>query len=143
MGSPISPIVTKLFIKESKIRAFTLATHPPWLWLRHVDDNFVIQKVEHSNLFIHHINSTDPHIQFTQDTPNIEGSISSLDPLVSQGPDNNLLPTVYRKPIHTDQYLHWDSFHNLSAKSSVFNTLKLRVQTACANPQLLQKEEEH
>ena len=36
--------------------------------------------------------------------------------------------TVYRKPTHRDQYLQWDSYHNLSAKFSVINTLLHRAK---------------
>ena len=44
-----------------------LSPHPLWLWLRNVEDTFVIQKTEHSNLFLQHINSIDPYINFTEE----------------------------------------------------------------------------
>ena len=49
---------------------------------------------------------------------------------------------IYRKPIHRNQYLHWENHHNLSAKYSVLKTLTHIARMVCANPQLLQKEEE-
>ena len=52
---------------------------------------------------------------------------------VTPGLDNKLLTAVYRKATHTDQYLHWDNYHDLSANSA---------RTVCANPQLLQKADE-
>ena len=55
------------------------------------------------------------------------------DTLVSPGPDNTSLPTVNRKPAHTDQFLHWDSHHSVPAKYSVFNTLTCRARTVFAN----------
>ena len=68
-----------------------------------------------------------------------------MDPSLSwtPGPNNTLLTSVYRKPIHTYQCLPWDSCHNLSAKYSIFNTLTHRVRTVCTNAQLLQRGEEH
>ena len=63
--------------------------------------------------------------------------------LVTSEPDRSLCTTVYRKPAHTDQYLHWENHEHFSAKFSVFNTLKHRVRTVCSNPELLQKEEEY
>ena len=57
--------------------------------------------------------------------------------------DGSLSITVYRKPTHTDQYLQWDSHHNLSAKFSVINTLSHRAQTVYSNPELLKWEKEH
>ena len=50
---------------------------------------------------------------------------------------------MYRKPTHTDQYLQWDSHHNLSAKFSVINTLSHGAKTVCSNPELLKQEKEH
>ena len=57
--------------------------------------------------------------------------------------NGSLSITVYRKPTHTDQYLQWDSHHNLSAKFSVINTLSHRAKTVCSNPELLKQEKEH
>ena len=75
----------------------------------------------HSHQFLKHINSIDHHIQFTAKTPNTDGSIPFVDTLVSSGPNNLLLRTIYRKPTPTHQYLH-----------CVFNTLTHRTQTVCA-----------
>ena len=47
------------------------------------------------------------------------------------------------KPTHADQYLQWDSHHNLSEKFSVINTLSHRANTVCSNPKLLKPEKEH
>ena len=111
MGSPISSI--EAFIEDFEIKAINTSTKPPRIWLRYVDDIFVIVKAEHSHQFLQHINSIDPHIQFTAETPNADGSIPFLDSLVSPGPDNTLLTTLHGKPILIDQYLHWDSHYNI------------------------------
>ena len=50
---------------------------------------------------------------------------------------------VYRKPTHTDQYLHWDSHHAITSKYSVIGTLYHRARTVCSNPDQLQNEEKH
>ena len=69
--------------------------------------------------------------------------IPFLDTLVTPEVDNPLSITVYHKPTHTDQYLQWDSHHNLSAKYSVIGTLTHRAKTVCTKPELLQKELSH
>ena len=50
---------------------------------------------------------------------------------------------MYRKPTHTDQYLQWDSHHNLAAKYSVLSTLTHRKKPVCTGPELLKKEIQH
>ena len=90
-----------------------------------------------------HINKIDPHIQFTTDDAKADGSIPFLATIVMPQPDNSLLTSVYRKPTHTDLYLHWDSHHHLSAKFSVINTLKHRAKTVCSNYHLLKEEEDY
>ena len=119
MGSPISTIVADLFKEKFEIKANNSAIQPSTLCFRYVDNTFVIQKAEHS---------INPHIQFTQETPDTKGSIPFLDTLVSPGPDNTLLTTVYRNHTHTDQCVHWDTHHKLSASYSVFNTLAHRAR---------------
>ena len=64
-GSPISPIDDNLFMECLKPRALALAHTHQDLWLRYVDDTFVIQKEEHNQQLLQHIKSLDPHIQFT------------------------------------------------------------------------------
>ena len=57
--------------------------------------------------------------------------------------DGSLKSTVFRKPIHTDLYLQWDSHHTLPSKYSVIGTLLHRAKTICSDPQLLKQEEDH
>ena len=107
----------------------------PHLWLRFVDDTFVIQKAEDSQQFLHHINTQDPNIQFTVEEPDQDGSLPFLDTKVTPGPS-----TVYRKPTHTDQYLHWDNNYFITAKHSVYSTLAHRAKVVSSNPTSLNKE---
>ena len=64
-------------------------------------------------------------------------------PLSGWEADGRLPITVYRKPTHTEQYLQWDSHHQLSAKYSVINMLNHRAKTVCNKSELLQKEMDH
>ena len=91
----------------------------------------------------HQLNTQDLHIQFSIEEPNQERALPILDTLVSPGPNSTLVTTVYRKPTHTNQYLHLDSNHFITAKSSVFNTLAFRAKVVCSSQQALHKEMEH
>ena len=63
-----------------------------------------------------------------------------LDTKVTPGSNKTLITTVYRKPTHTDQYLHWDSNHFVAAKHSVYNTLARRAKVVSSNQPSLLKE---
>ena len=128
MGSPISPIVANLFIKDFEVKAIQTAKNPPKMWKRYVDDTCVILSSASKDEFFHHINSIDPRIQFTSEDSKPDGTIPFPDSLVMPQLDGSIKTTVFRKPTHTDMYLHWDSYHHLSAKYSVINTLKHRAK---------------
>ena len=66
MVSPICPLVTNQFMKDFENRAISTAPIPPRIWLRYVDDTFIIHKAEHSLQFLLHLNSLKPNIQFTK-----------------------------------------------------------------------------
>ena len=108
-----------------------------------MDDTFVIQKAEHSQQFLHHINTQDPKIRFTVEEPDQHGSLPFLDNKVISGPNNALSTTVYRKPTHRDHYLHWNINHFITAKHSVYNTLTHRAKVVSSDKQSLHQELEH
>ena len=139
MGSPISPHFANLFMEEFEVKALSSSPYPPHLWLRCVGDTFVIN----SHQLLQHINNQDPHIQITVGEPLQEGTLPFLDTLVATGPSNTLSTAVYRKPTHTDQYLHWDSNHFIVAKHSVYNTLAHRAKAVSYSQEALHKELNH
>ena len=80
---------------------------------------------------------------FTYEDPKEEGSIPFLDMLITPDEEGRLNTNVYRKPTHTDQYLHRDSHHAITSKYSVIGTLYHWARTVCSNPNQLQNEEKH
>ena len=143
MGSPVSPIVANLYMEHLVREALWSAPTPTRNWFRYVDDTFVIQQQANKQVFLDHINSIDPAIQFTVEGNQDNREIPFLDTLVTPQADHSLSFTVYHKPTHTDQYLQSDSNHNLSAKHSVIGTLTHRANTVCTTPDLLNEELEH
>ena len=130
-------------MEDFEVKALSTFPHPPRLWLRIVDDTFVIIKAEQSQQLLHHINSQDPHIQFTVEEPSEQGTLPFLDTLVTIGPNHTFHTTFYRKPTHTDQYLHWDINHFITAKQSVYNTLAHRAKVVSSYQESLHKELDH
>ena len=128
MRSPLSPVIANLFMEDFKTKALSSSPNPPRIWLRFVKDTFVVDKAEHTQQFLTHLNSLDPNIQFTTESPDQQGCLPFLDTLTSQGPDGTLITMVYGKPTHTDQYLHWDS-HHIITTNTAFITLS---HTGCS-----------
>ena len=93
MGSPISPIVSKLYMEDFEINTIRSAEHTPRMGRRYVDDTFVVQKVSDKESFLELFNSIDPCIQFTVDNTRADGSMPVCDTLVMPEPDRDL-----RKP---------------------------------------------
>ena len=63
-----------------------------------------------------------------------------LDNIATPEPNRALSLGVY---LHTDQHLHWDSHHHITAKYSVINTLTLRAKAVCFTPEPLRTEQKH
>ena len=115
----------------------------PRHWYRFVDDTWVIQQQTHKQLFLEQINRIDPNIKFTVESNQENGAIPFLDTLVKPETDNFHSTRGYHKPTHTDQYLQWDSYHNLSAKYSVIGTFTHRAKSVCTTLGLLNEELQH
>ena len=142
MGCPVSPIVADVYMDHFEKKVCS-TTFTPRLWIRYVDDTFVIQLEGKMQTFLEHTNKVYPAIKFTVEGYQENGAIPFLDTFVIPEADNTLSITVYRKPAHTDQYLQWDSHHNLAAKHSMISNLTHRARTVFTKSELLNKELQH
>ena len=93
-----------------------------------LDDTFVIWPHSRRDLdhFLAHINQHHPSIKFTMENKQ-NNSIPFLDVLVTKSPSGKPAHQVYRKPTHTDRYLHYRSFQHPSVLQSVPNALIRRA----------------
>jgi hypothetical protein len=83
----------------------------PVLWKRMRDAIFIIwdQSDREFDCFFCYLNGINPQIQFTIEKEN-DGNLSFLDIDIWRKKDN-LITKVYRKPTHTQKYIHWRSNH--------------------------------
>ena len=145
MGSLCSPVVTNIYMEYFENKAlgpelpisFTINT-----WLRYVDDVLTIIKKGTSNSLLAHLNSIDPNIKFTIESPNEHGAIPFLDNFPRPS-GNNIITNVYSKPTHTDRYLDSNFNHPKTAKHAVIRALTDRAKNVCSSPELLAKEMDH
>ena len=125
--------MANLFMEEFEKKALATATLKPGFWFRYVDDTLSSWSHGLDNLqkFLDHINSLHPSIKFTFEVQKDDKTIPCLDVLFTIHDDGSLGHKVYRKPTHTDRYLHYNSFHHPSIKNSVCKTLINRAKTIC------------
>ena len=115
MGSSLSPAVANLFMVYFEKKAIETANLKPKLWIRYVDDVFVVWSFGKEKLlnFLDHLNSIHPRIEFTLELEQ-NNQLPFLDVLVIKTQDGRLEHTVYRKPTHTNRYLNAECPHHPS-----------------------------
>ena len=114
MGGPASSTTAEIYMQAYERTAITTALHPPKVWERFVDDVYSILKRTHLENFFHHINNLHQNIKFTMEEES-NGELAFLDTLLKRN-NGEISVLVYRKPTHTDQYLHYSSHHQTSCK---------------------------
>ena len=137
MGYPVSPVTANMYMEYFQDVALRTADR---LQRGFVDNTFVTQQLEHKENFLKHIYSTDQYIKFTKEDIWPDGSMPFMDTVVTLEPNRTLSRSAHRKPTHTDQYLHWDSHHHISAKYSVINTLHHRARKVSSMPEMFRTE---
>ena len=137
-----SPVVANIYMQDFKHRALTTVPLKPSRWLCYVDDTFVMWKHGYRELqgFLGHLNAQCAEIQFTMEKET-KGSIPFLNVHVKDG--SKLATSVYRKPTHTDCYLHYSSHHHPNVKSGVVFCLQHRAEGICKQDSALADERKH
>jgi hypothetical protein len=141
MGSPLSPVIANIYMEDFEERALKNSLLKPKLWLRYVDDILIVWPHSNSDLelFLEFLNNIEPTIQFTYEKEE-NGSLPFLDVLLTRSPNNTIQTTVYRKPTHTNQYLHATSCHHPQQKLNVLKTLYNRATSVCSSESTLKSE---
>ena len=134
MGSPVSPIVANLFMEDYEGKALEAYQDPPKYWGRYVDDALAVIKTAHIEPFTQHLNAQHTSIQWTSELE-ADGKLPMLDTLTTRMSDGPLKFFVYRKPTHTDQYLHFQSHQPMERKMGVMRTLTHRTDTIISDRQ--------
>jgi Reverse transcriptase (RNA-dependent DNA polymerase) len=142
MGSPLSPVMCNLFMESFEQEAIQKAALKPRLWLRYVDDTFILWDYGDETLreFLEYLNSVNNAIKFTMEVEE-DLQLPFLDVLV-QKKSNGLATTVYRKKTHTDRYLNYLSNHAEKTKIGVVKCLQKRAEAICSSEKALTEEQE-
>lgn len=140
MGSPLSPIFANIFMEEFEQKAIETSTLKPKVWLRYVDDTFVVWSHgdDKLNTFTQHLNNISPTIKLTVEKENYN-TLPFLDVQVTRE-NCSLKTSVYRKKTHTGRYLNFNSNHSTSVKEGVAFSLFDRAKSVCQDKSMLDKE---
>jgi hypothetical protein len=131
MGSSLSPIVSNIFMGHFEKLALDSAQYKPLLWLRYIEDIFVVwphgsERLQNS---LNHLNSLRPFIQFTMEVES-DSAIRFPNVLVIRK-GTTLATKVYGRPTHTGQYLNFRSNHPTRVKRGLIQSLHNRASTIC------------
>ncbi|MCP4473276.1 MAG: hypothetical protein GY821_01625 [Gammaproteobacteria bacterium] len=136
MGGRLSPLVADLFMCNFEEKLLAMTQKKPLIWWRYVDDVFCIwpHAIQDLDEFLKQMNQLHPSIKFTLELER-NGSLSFLDVKITRI-EGTLVTDVYRKPTHTNRYLHFSSHHPLSTKLGILCTMKHRAKSICTREQL-------
>ncbi len=131
MGTRMAPSGACLFMGRLEEERLSSASHKPLVWLRYIDDIFLIwtHGQEELDRFITLCNSRHATIKFTSEQ-SFE-SISLLDVMVNLS-EGHLQTDLYAKPTDTRQYLEWSSCHPKHTKLSLPYGLAFRLRRICS-----------
>ena len=158
MGSSLSPVLANIYMEhfETLILDDIPTDMKPVIWLRYVDDIFVLIKdMSKFEAFVERLNGYNPSIQFTFELSRTERTTNGLPDLpadvveslpflelnVMRLTNDSFAFSIYRKPVHAGNYLHAYSYQPLSQKSTVIRSLFLRAYRFC-DKQFLKEEED-
>ena len=131
VGSRMAPNYAIIFMHCLETSFLYIYPTPPIVWLRFIDDIFMIWINGEQQLkrFLEILNHHHPTIKFAY-TMN-KNEITFLDTIVYRSPNHRLYTRIYHKPIDEKQYLHYHSAHPSNQKESVPNGLLIRCRRIC------------
>ena len=138
----MSAVVANLYMEHFEQLTLESAPSRPRLWKRYVDDICCIIRSETVEEIHQHINSIRPSIQFTAELES-DGVLPFLDTYLQRKGDGGLDISVYRKPTHTDHYLHFQSHHPGHVKRGLIKCLCYNAEKVTSNGKSMNKERKY
>lgn len=128
IGSPISGLVAVAVML--RLEASILPMIKPKMWIRYVDNVFIIIKMNELEITYSLISNVFDDIQFiiVQESNN---ELSFLDVLIIRADNGKLETQVYQKSTHADLVLNYCSHNPRTHKINCVKTLFKRAKTHC------------
>ena len=141
MGVPamgVSSTTSEIYMQVHEQTAIYMILHSQKVWERFVDDVYSILNCKHLENFFHHSSNLHQNIKFTKEEQS-NGELAFLDTLLKWN-SGKISVLVYRKPMHTGQYLHCSSNHQTSCNKSVASSFFNRAYSIITNKDDFTKE---
>ena len=131
MGTRLAPSFANTFTGNfENTNVYTNRT-PPLLWLRFINDFFMIWIHDEQSLTDFTLHTRHQSIKFTSDIS--KTSINFLDTTVSINPDGTLATDLYTKPTDSHNYLLYNSSHPVHCKTGLSYSQFLRIRQSCSD----------
>ena len=129
-GTRMAPSFANLFLDLFETNALQNAPFKPYIWLRYIDDVFVIwtESIDNLETFINYLNNLHPTIKFT--SSHSYDCVPFLDVNVSLT-NGKIQTDLYCKPTDKHQYLLFSSCHPRHTKKAIPYSLALRLRRIC------------
>ena len=138
IGTRMAPAYANLFMHDLESQLLDLAPVKPYLWLRYIDDVFMIWTAGEEQLqeFLHWINQYHDTIKFTWDWS--KKTVNYLDVQIIN--NYGVIETdLYTKPTDKHQYLFHTSCHPKGCKTGIPYAQALRLRRICSTSAAFEK----
>ncbi|MCG8031445.1 MAG: GIY-YIG nuclease family protein [Candidatus Thiodiazotropha taylori] len=133
MGTKVAPSYANIFMGELESKLLLTAPYQPYVYLRYIDDIFMIWTgtEQELQLFYEHCNNFHRTIKFTMEFSTKE--ITFLDTRVRRDNNGKISFDLYCKPTDKHCYLQFKSNHPRSQKLAGPYSQFLRIRRICSN----------
>ena len=130
MGSPLSPVLANLFMEFFESELLTTLPFRPPFWARYVDDVIIFwPDGEDFQDFFTRLNELVPTIKFTTEWE--QNDVLPFLDLKVHRLNSGFSFAIYRKPTHSNQYIHYFSCQPEHVKRGSVFSLLLRAYRVC------------
>ena len=138
IGTKMAPAYANLFMDELERRLISQARVKPYVWLRYIDDVFMIWTGTEEELreFLSFINEAHDTIKFTWNWS--RESINYLDVQVINN-SGKIETDLYAKKTDKHQYLYYTSCHPRKCKESIPYAQAMRLRRICSTMEAFER----
>jgi len=130
MGTKMAPPYAVIFLASLEDKFLNDCLFKPSLYVRYIDDIFIIWPHGHNKLVEFHNSLNLIHPDIKLDLQYSDDQVSYLDTTVKII-NNNIVTSVFHKPTDRNTILHHDSFHPNHIKKSVVKSQGIRCHRIC------------